>query len=93
MSVGVARVPVLPRTVAAAVSVFAAVRCAWVIAAIILLVCVPGVLMLLDRHHYTDALAEPMVGLTVMMLALAVAALHPRAATLVVYIVVGGVGN
>ena len=85
--------PVLPRNVAASVSVFAVARCGWVIAAIVLLVCVPGVIVVFDRHHYSADLAEPLVGLGIMMLGLAVAGLHPRVVTLLLYIVVGGLGD
>jgi hypothetical protein len=93
VSVGVARVPVLPRNVAASVSVFAVARCGWVIAAVVLVVCVPGVIVVFDRQHYSADLAEPLVGLGIMMLGLAVVGLHPRAVTLLLYIVVGGLGD
>jgi hypothetical protein len=93
VSVGVARVPVLPRKVAAGVSVFAVARCGWVVAAVVLLVCIPGVIVVFDQHHYSADLAEPLVGLGIMLLGLAVAGLNTRALTLVVYIVVGGLGN
>jgi signal transduction histidine kinase len=93
MSVDVARVPVLPRKVAAAVSVFAAVRCGWVIAAIILLACIPGIILVFDRQHYVADLAEPLIALAVMLIALAIVGLRPGVVTLVLYIVVGSVGN
>jgi hypothetical protein len=73
--------------------VFAVARCGWVIAAIVLVVCVPGVIVVFDRGHYSADLAEPLVGLGIMMLGLAVAGLHPRAVTLLLYIVVGGLGD
>jgi hypothetical protein len=93
VSVGVARVPVLPRKVAASVSVFAVTRCGWIIAAIVLLVCIPGVIVVFDRQHFLGDLAEPLVGLGIMLLGLAVAGLHTRPVTLALYIVVGGLGN
>jgi hypothetical protein len=75
------------------VSVFAVTRCGWVIAAVVLLVCVPGVIVVFDRHHYSADLAEPLVGLGIMLLALALVGLHTRVVTLLLYIVVGGVGD
>ena len=83
----------LPRKVAAAVSVFAAARCGWVIAAIVLLACIPGVILVFVQHNYSGELAEPLIALAIMLLALAVVGLHTRVTTLVLYIVVGSIGN
>jgi len=93
VSVAVARVPVLPRTVAAGVSVFAVARCGWVIASIVLLVSIPGVIVVFDGHHYSADLLEPLVALGLMLIALAVVGLHTRVVTLALYIVVGALGN
>ena len=93
MSDGVARVPVLPRTVAAGVSVFAVTRSGHAIAGLVLLVCVPGVLVILLRFRYTDDLVLPLVALAIMMAALALAAFRTSILTLALYLTVGALGN
>jgi hypothetical protein len=93
VSVAVARVPVLPRTVAAGVSVFAVARSAHAIAGIVLLVCVPGVISLFFRFHYQADLAEPLVALAVLLGALALAALRTSPLTLTLYLAIGSVAN
>ncbi len=93
MSGGVARVPVLPRKIAAGVSVFAVTRSSHAIAGIVLLVCIPGVVATLLRFHYGNDLILPLLALAVMLGALALAAFRTSAATLVVYLVIGSLGN
>jgi len=93
VSDGVARVPVLPRTVAAGVSVFAVTRSGHAIAGLALLVCVPGVLVILLRFHYTDDLVLPLVALAIMIAALALAAFRTSILTLALYLAVGSLAN
>jgi signal transduction histidine kinase len=93
VSDGVARVPVLPRKVAAGVSVFAVTRSGHAVAAIVLLVCIPGVMTILVRFHYATDLVVPVLSLVVMLGALALAALHTTPFTLGVYLAVGTVAN
>jgi hypothetical protein len=93
VSDGVARVPVLPRTVAAGVSVFAVTRGVHAVAGIVLLVCVPGIVVILIRFHYTDDLAQPLLALALMLGALALAAFRTSVLTLAIYLGVGALGN
>ena len=93
VSDGVARVPVLPRGVAAGVSVYAVARSGYAIAGIILLVCIPGVVVILLRFHYDDDLVGPLLALALMLGALALAAFRPTVATLVTYLLVGSIAN
>ena len=93
VSDSVARVPVLPRTVAAGVSVFAVTRSGHAIAGIVLLVCLPGVTAILIRFHYSDDLLLPILALVLMLAALALAAFRTSRLTLAGYLVVGALGN
>jgi signal transduction histidine kinase len=93
VSDGVARVPVLPRNVAAGVSVSAVTRSGHAIAGIILLVCVPGVVAILLRFHYDDDLLGPLLALALMLGALALAAFRTSVVTLVTYLAVGSIAN
>jgi hypothetical protein len=93
VSDGVARVPVLPRTVAAGVSVFAVTRSGHAIAGIVLLVCLPGVAAILVRFHYADDLLLPVLALLLILGALALAAVRTSNLTLGVYLAVGSLGN
>jgi hypothetical protein len=93
VSGGVARVPVLPRKIAAGVSVFAVTRSSHAIAGIVLLVCVPGVVATLLRFHYDDDVIQPLLALAIMLGALALAAFRTSVATLAAYLVIGSLGN
>ena len=93
MSVGVARVPVLPRKVAAGVSVFAVTRSGWAVAGLIYAVCVPGVVTLFIRLNLTAYLLEPLVGIGIMMFALALLIARPSTATLIIFIVLSALGD
>ncbi|HEY5230555.1 MAG TPA: ATP-binding protein [Galbitalea sp.] len=93
MSVAVARVPVLPRSVAAGVSVLAVARSARAIAGIVLLVCIPGITAVFFRFHYQADLAQPLVALGVLLGVLALAAFRTSALTLVLYLAIGSVAN
>jgi hypothetical protein len=93
VSDGVARVPVLPRTVAAGVSVLAVTRSVHAIAGIVLLVCIPGIVTILVRFHYATDLVQPVIAVVVMLGALALAAFRPSSLTLASYLAVGAVGN
>ncbi len=93
VSDGVARVPVLPRAVAAGVSVFAVVRSGHAIAAIVLVVCIPGTVVTLARFKYAGDLAVPLFALVVMLGLLALAALHTTPLTLALFLVLGSVAN
>jgi hypothetical protein len=94
VSDGVARVPVLPRIVAAGVSVFAVVRSGHAIAGIVLVVCIPGITVTLER--FSDGggdLVLPILALLVLLGLLALAALRTRVLTLVLYLAVGSIAN
>jgi signal transduction histidine kinase len=93
VSDGVVRVPVLPRVVAAGVSVFAVVRSGHAIAAIVLVVCIPGTIVTLTRFSYGGELAVPVLALIVMLGLLALAALNTSPLTLALYLVFGSVAN
>jgi hypothetical protein len=94
VSDGVARVPVLPRIVAAGVSVFAVVRGGHAVAGIVLIVCIPGIIATLVRFSYGGAdLALPLVALVVMLGVLALAALRTSALTLALFLIVGSIAN
>jgi hypothetical protein len=93
VSDGVARVPVLPRGVAAGVSVNAVVRSGHAVAGIILLVCVPGVVAILVRFRYDDDLLGPLLALGLMLGVLALAAFRTSVATLAIYLAVGSIAN
>jgi hypothetical protein len=93
VSDGVARVPVLPRKVAAGVSVLAVARSGHAIAGIVLLVCIPGVIAILMSFNYRDDLVQPLLALVVMLGALALAAFRTSILTLAVYLVIGSLAN
>jgi hypothetical protein len=93
VSDGVARVPVLPRGVAAGVSVNAVVRSGHAVAGIILIVCLPGVVAILLRFHYDDDLLGPVLALLLMLGVLALAAFRTSVATLAIYLAVGSIAN
>jgi signal transduction histidine kinase len=93
VSDGVARVPVLPRSVAAGVSVFAVTRSAHAIAAMVLLVCIPGVIVISVRFGYTDHLPLSLASVAVMLVVLAIAALRTSTLTLAAFLAVGSLAN
>jgi hypothetical protein len=84
---------VLPRKVAAGVSVFAVARSGHAIAGGILLVCVPGMIVLFNRLGLGSDLVEPLIALGVMLAALVTVTLWPNAMTLAGYVVVGGLAD
>jgi signal transduction histidine kinase len=91
VSQGVARVPVLPRRIAAGVTVFAVARSGWAIAAVTLLATIVGIAELLIREgDGSDAIA-PVSALVVMLAALLVLAIRPSVWSLVAYIVVSSI--
>jgi signal transduction histidine kinase len=91
VSQGVARVPVLPRKIAAGVTVFAVARSGWAIAAVTLLATIVGIAELLIREgDGSDAIA-PVSALVVMLAALLVLAIRPSIWSLVAYIVVSSI--
>lgn len=91
VSQGVARVPVLPRKIAAGVTVFAVARSGWAIAAVTLLATIVGIAELLIREgDGSDAIA-PVSALVVMLAALLVLAIRPSVWSLVAYIVVSSI--
>jgi hypothetical protein len=93
VSDGVARVPVLPRRVAAEVSVFAMVRSGHAIAAIVLVVCIPGTAVTVLRHDAGANLTVPILALVIMLAALALAVFRLSPLTLAILLVVGSVGD
>jgi hypothetical protein len=93
VSDGVARVPVLPRLVAAGVSVFAVVRSGHAIAAIVLVVCIPGTIVTLVRFSYGGQVVVPVLALVAMLALLTLAAFRTTPLTLAAYLVLGSVAN
>lgn len=93
MSDGIGHVPVLPRRIAAGVSVFAVARTGYAIAGGILVVCFAGIIVLFDRLHLLAGIALPLVALVVMMVVLVVVIIRANRVTLVAYIVVGGLAD
>ena len=85
--------PVLPRRTAAGVSVFAVVRTGHAIAAGVLLVCFPGLIVLFDRMHALGDLLEPLIALGIMLAALTGAALWTSPISLAAYVLVGGLAD
>lgn len=83
----------LPRKVAAAVSVFAVVRSGHAVAAIILVACIPGTIVTLARLSYADTVAVPVLALVAMIALLALAASRTSRTTLALYVAVGAVAN
>jgi signal transduction histidine kinase len=89
VSQGVARVPVLPRKIAAGVTVFAVVRSGWAIAAVSLLASIFGITELLMREGAGLDVAEPVIALTVMLAAVLALAMRPTWWTLIGYMLIG----
>jgi hypothetical protein len=75
------------------VSVFAVTRGGHAIAGIILLVCVPGIIAILVRSHDAGGAVLPVLALTCMLAALALAAFRTSNLTLAIYLVVGALAN
>lgn len=90
---GVLRVPVLPRQIAAGVSVFAVTRTCQAIAGGVLLVCVPGLVVLFDRMRLGPDLLEPLLALAVMLAVLVAATVWTRPATLAAFVIIGGLAD
>jgi signal transduction histidine kinase len=86
---GIARVPVLPRKVAADVTVFATTRGSWAIAAVTLLISIPGMVDLYRREGYPQDLALPLSAIVIMLLLIATMVARPSRGTLIAYVVVG----
>ena len=89
MSQGVARVPVLPRKVAAGVTVLAVARGGWAIAAVTLLASLVGISELLVRQDAARDLAEPISSMAIMLAAIVVLMIKPSWWSLAAYLVVG----
>jgi signal transduction histidine kinase len=68
-------------------------RSGYAVAAIVLLVCVPGVVAILLRFGYDDDLVLPLLALAVMLGVLALVAFRTSVPTLVTYLVMGSLGN
>jgi signal transduction histidine kinase len=93
VSDGVARLPVLPRKVAAGVSVFAVTRTGHAVAGGIFLVCIPGVIVLFVHLGYSAGLFESLAALLIMLGALCMAIFRTSPLSLALYLVVGGLGD
>lgn len=93
MTEGVLRVPVLPRPIAAGVSVFAVTRTCQAVAAGVLLVCIPGLVVLFDRLRLGQDLLEPLIALVVMLALLVAATVWTRPATLAAFVILGGLAD
>jgi hypothetical protein len=89
VSDGVARVPVLPRALAAGVSVTAMVRSGHAIAAIVLVACIPGTAVTVLRFYPDANIALPVITLVAMLAAVALAAFRPSALTFAILLVGG----
>jgi signal transduction histidine kinase len=82
---------VLPRHIAAAVTVAASARCAWAIGAAILVLAVPALVTSLAETGDLNMVGIPLAAVLVMLCAVAVMAWRPSTATLAGFIVVGAV--
>jgi hypothetical protein len=85
---GLVRVPILPRTIASAVTVAAVSRGARAISAGVTLVTIVGLIDLYVREGFTRDLAVPVIALAVMFGAITFAIVRPSALTFVIYIVI-----
>jgi signal transduction histidine kinase len=90
---GVSRVPVLPRGVAAGISVVAVVRSGHAVAAMVLLVCIPGTVATVLRLYSHADLLPPVVALVVMLGAFALAGFRTSALTLAGLVVIGSAAD
>ena len=90
MSPGVARIPVLPRKVAAGVTVFAVARGGWAIASVTLIVTTVGISDQFVRLGYAADLAAPVGAILCMLAAILVLSFFPSWWTACAFIVVGG---
>jgi hypothetical protein len=88
---GIARIPVLPRKVAAGVTVYATTRGCWAIAVVTLAIAIPGMVELYVRHGYPQDLALPLAPIVVMLLLIAAMVARPSRVTLTAYVLVGAV--
>jgi signal transduction histidine kinase len=86
---GIARIPVLPRRVAADITIFAMTRGGWAIAAVTLVISIPGIIDLYARHGYPPNLALPLVPIVIMVFLIAAMAFRPSRGTLIAYVLVG----
>jgi hypothetical protein len=86
---GIARIPVLPRKVAAGITVFAMTRGGWAIAAVTLVISIPGVVDLYARHGYPPDLALPIAPIVIMLLLIAAMLVKPSRGTLAAYVLIG----
>jgi signal transduction histidine kinase len=84
------KVAVLPRAVAAAVINTAFSRAGWVIAAVTLLLNLPGLVDVFGRRGLEDHLLVPLLALVLMLVVLAIAALRPTVRGVLLYLLVGG---
>lgn len=83
------RLPVLPRDVAGAVTVFAVARGAWAIAAVALFLTIPGTFLLLAVHGDPVTAIVPCLVLAVMLGALIAAVRRPTTSSLLSYVLLG----
>jgi hypothetical protein len=91
VSPGVARIPVLPRKVAAGVTVFAVARGGWAIAVVTLIVTTVGISDQFVRLGYAGDLVAPLGAIVCMLAAILVLAYFPSWWTACAFIVIGGV--
>jgi signal transduction histidine kinase len=75
------------------VSVFAVTRGVHAIAGIVLLVCIPGIVIIMIKFHFSNDLVQPLLALALMLGALALAAFRTSVLTLAIFLAVGAVGN
>lgn len=85
--------PVLPRKIAAGVSVFAVVRTAHAIAGGILLVCLAGIAVVYQKHELLGDIGIPLAALGVMLVTCLVAAFQPTRLSLAMYLIIGGIAD
>jgi hypothetical protein len=86
---GIARIPVLPRKVAAGITVFAMTRGGWAIAGVTLLISIPGMVDLYARHGYPPDLALPIAPIVIMLLLIVAMLVRPSRGTLAAYVLIG----
>jgi signal transduction histidine kinase len=93
VSPGVARIPILPRKVAAGVTVSAVARGGWAIAAVTLIVSTVGISDQFLRLGYGGDLAAPLGAIVCMLAAILVLASFPSWWTVCAFVVIGGISE
>ncbi|MDQ1569362.1 MAG: hypothetical protein QOF79_36 [Actinomycetota bacterium] len=89
VTLGTTRIPILPRAIAASITVSAVARSGWAIAAATLTVSVPGLIDLYVRKGFAPDLAQPLIAVAVMLAVIIVIFIRPSSPWLAAYVVIG----